>query len=455
MLNGMAEAFSDKTPVLAITGQVETRKVGSAVKQYVQQQVLVHPLASFTAEPECADAAPKVLDRALLRAMNRRELVHISLPKDLLHQTVSGNPMPPVQGIRYAPVSLSERALSHVLLAMESSERPLILAGTGALTAMQEVRALAEKWGAGLITTLGAKGTIEREFPLNLYGLGQGGSEPATLLLQECDMLLVVGSNWWPEDYTPVVKRVVQIDDNPEALGNAPTPEIALLARTEEVLPLLNKSFASTPKPAWRDRIRVLKYEWDELLQAEVDQEDEVHPGLLMRSLSRLDLDQCVITVDTGDHTVWFNRHYHGRCKRVLFSGEWRTMGFALPAAIAASLIYPGKRVICLVGDGSLNMVLSELATLVREGSNVTVIVLKNGSLAMEKNRVLNAGLKPIGVDLPEIDYTGVAGACGLRASKVERVSQLGKALQQSVNTEGPVLLEVSVTSPMLPHTKL
>ena len=454
MLNGLAEAAIDRTAVLALTGQVESKKIGSTAKQYLEQQVLLYPLASFTAEPGCAEAVGKVLPRALQRAVSRKELVHVSVPKDVLPQAAQ-------QAVTLRPTGLDatysprQDVMEQAIAMMGSSKKPLILAGIGAHAAMDEVVSLATQWGAGLITTLGAKGAVDRDFPLNLYGLGQGGSELATAVLQECDLLLVIGSNWWPEEYAAKNLKVIQVDIDPEAVGSAPAPQIALVGRTEDIVPQLRLALRSKSLPMWGQQIRTQRDKWEAVLSAEIDQEDTLHPGLLMQALAKITGAENVITVDTGDHTVWFSRHYHGRCKKVLFSGKWRTMGFALPAAMAAAFVYPGRRVICLVGDGSLNMVLSELATLAREGLNVMVIVLKNGALTMEKNRVLNAGLNPVGLDLPEIDYVRVAEGCGVKAVRVNTVSELAGALDQGMSVEEPMLIEVNVTSPMLPHTKL
>jgi len=455
MLNGLGEAYGDKLPMLAITGQTELKKIGSEAKQYLEQQSMLRPLACYSAEVVDAEAMGKVLPLALLKAHVRRQLTHLSVPKDILQQPSSAQVMSPPIGLM-PHLSPSPIALKVAFEIMNKSRQPLILAGLGARRAMPEIIKLAEAWGAGIITSLGAKGAISREHQLYLHGLGQGGSEPASELLSQCDVLLLIGCNWWPSDYAVAnVANVIQVDINPEAINCGAHPHVALIGDAQDVTWQLRAGLTTEADATWRQVIVDGKAKWEAHIEAEVVPSSCLHPAVVMRELERLGLTESIFTVDTGDHTVWFNRHFHGLCQRVLFSGKWRTLGFALPAAITAGLVEPQRRIICIIGDGGLNMVMSELATLVRENLLVTVVVIKNHTYAIEKNRMENAGLTTVGVDLPAIDYVKVAEACGLAAQAANDLLSLQKSLQQALAHQGPYLISVEVGNPHLPHVKL
>lgn len=455
MLNGLGEAYGDKLPVLALTGQVEMSKIGTEGKQYLEQQVMLRPLAAYSAEVVDTEAVGKVLPMALLKALTRRQLTHVSIPKDLLPQMTSATAMARPLGLENNYM-LSALALKQALQLINTSRRPLILAGLGAFSAMPELVKLAQAWGAGIITSLGAKGALARNEPNYVFGLGQGGSEAASQLLASCDLLFVVGCNWWPNEFISTPPHVIQVDINPEAIGCGPIPHVALIGDAREVSWQIRAELRTEASPEWLQIISQEKSRWEGKLSQELQSESgALHPARVMKTLEDLNLTEIFCTVDTGDHTVWFNKHYHGLCRRVFFSGKWRTMGFALPGAIAAALTEQGTRVLCITGDGCLNMGLAELATLARENLPVTVLVLNNHAYTMEKNRMLNAGLAPVGVDLPAIDYVKVAQACGLQTVGVADEQGLKSALQQALQSHGPCLISVEVGSPMLPHTTL
>lgn len=456
MLNGLGEAYGDKLPVLALTGQVELSKIGTEAKQYLEQQVMMRPLAAYSAQVVDADAVGKVLPLALLKSMSRKQLTHVSVPKDLLTKTTTAQVMARPIGLD-PHIIPSASALKAALDAIGRSRRPLILAGVGAHNAMPDVVKLAQLWGAGIVTSLGAKGSISRQEPLYLYGLGQGGSAVASELLSKCDLLLVIGCNWWPDDYAIAdAAQVIQIDINAESVGCGKAPHIALIGEAQEVTWQIRSELKTQAEPSWVEIVANAKLKWElHLAEDLVHTAERMHPAVVMTELEKLSLTDAIYTIDTGDHTIWFNRHFHGLCHRVLFSGKWRTMGFGLPAAIAAALVHPGKRVICVTGDGCLNMVLTELATVVRENLPVTIVVLNNHAYSIEKNRMLNAGLPTIGVDLPAIDYVKAAEACGMSGESVADEEELRQALGRALEGSRPYLIAAEVSEAMLPHVKL
>lgn len=155
-----------------------------------------------------------------------------------------------------------------------------------------------------------------------------------------------------------------------------------------------------------------------------------------------------IVALDVGDHTVWFNRIFSGDSQTILTSGSWRTMGFGLPAAISAKLAQPERQVIALVGDGSLAMSLSEFLTAVRYRVPLTVVVMNNGYLAMEKDKMEMKMMDPTLTAITNPDFAKFAEACGGKGFRVERPADLENALNEAVNSNQPALVDV-ITSPV------
>jgi pyruvate dehydrogenase (quinone)/pyruvate oxidase len=178
-------------------------------------------------------------------------------------------------------------------------------------------------------------------------------------------------------------------------------------------------------------------------------------PQRAVRVLSETIPPQSIVTLDTGDHTLWFNRIFENRGQRVLLSGRWRTLGFAVPAAIAARLSYPEWPVVALAGDGGVVQTLLEFKTAVRERLAIVVVVFNNGCYAIEKNRMEVAGLEPLGSTLDNPDFAAVAEACGGIGRKADTPEQLRYFLKEALILKLPTLIEVSVAAPRVPHTKI
>lgn len=163
-----------------------------------------------------------------------------------------------------------------------------------------------------------------------------------------------------------------------------------------------------------------------------------------------------IICLDVGDHVIWFNRHFAGNQHFVQLSGTWRSMGFGLPAAIASKLAEPERQVLLITGDGGLQMVMGELSTASALEAGIVVIVVNNGALAMEHNRMITAGFEPVGTELNSPDFQEVAKACGWQGQRVDDGAQLAAALEaamQSAQRGKPALLDVITADTMTPNT--
>lgn len=451
LLGGLGDAHSDRVPLLALSGQVATGEIGTGAKQYVDQQTLVQPLVGYTALLSHPDAAGSVLPAALRRALGQGRPTHIALPKDLLAQPCSAPITWPEPFLRAAPAP-GPAVIDGALQRMAAAERPLLLIGQGARAAGAAVLELAERWGAGIVQTLPAKGAVPGTHPLVLGGLGDGGADAAHTALHEADLLLCVGATWWPRRYVPAELPVIKVDRRPEQIGGAMAVVYGLAGDAQSVLVRLAAGLAPAARPQWRERLGGLRRDWLARLAAETEPGDgPLPPQHIVRALEQALPADAVISLDTGDHTVWFGRAFSGERHTVLVSGWWRSLGCGLPGALAAALAVPERRAVALVGDGSLQSLLGELVTAAELALPVTVVVVNNKVMAIEHNRATARGYRPLGAAPAGPDFAAVARACGLAGRRAENATELAAALKSALAGSAPVLIDVSAANPPAP----
>ncbi|MET3575599.1 thiamine pyrophosphate-binding protein [Bhargavaea ullalensis] len=455
LLNGLGDAHADRAPVLALTGQAPTDKIGKTVPQFINQQDLMKPFAAYSANVASPDTALDLLEKAVGTALNQRAVTHLSVPKDLFMAQSEAEPRQLPEVIEGASVFTKE-SLQKAADIMKSAQRPMILAGSGAADAAGDLKELAELWGAGILASLGGKGLVEEEFPLMLQGIGEGGNPHAAALFKEADAVLLAGTTWWPEGYVPEGARVIQIDRHFDQIDKNLPVDVGITGKTEEVMSLLIEGLSGfSPSQGWVNRCKKVKEKWDR------QNEDEghtggfpVHPSRIIRALDRTVARDAIVSLDTGDNTVWTNRNFRQTDQTFIFSGYWRTMGFGLPGAMAAKLANPEKQVVAIVGDGGLQMVLADLLTATRYKLDITVVVLNNESLQMEADKLKVLGAKGVGTDLTNPDFVRLAKSCGWQAFRPESAEELESVMEKALNTVGPSLVDVQTAQAFFPETE-
>ena len=455
LINGLADAFMDRVPVLAITGQVARKDIGANKKQYVDQQSLLRPLVSYTGLLCDPAAAPQVLENAWRTAFAGKSVSHFSVPMDVLAMPCKAAIIPPAPYLGTQPRSPAG-VVEGALELMRESHRPVILAGSGSREAAGVLGELSLRWGAAIVTTLAGTGVVDRYHPYYVGGLGHAGSPSSTRLLSQADLCLVVGANWWPKNYVPKGIPVIQIDLNPAHIGSTMPVAYGLVGDAQSILEQLSGSIIPDTNREWTGLIRKEINSWLTRLEQETSvQSSPVHPAALIRSIQELAPDDAIICLDTGDHTVWFGRVFRPVRQQVLLSGKWRTMGFGLPAALAAKINRPAQKVLALVGDGGFAMTMADFLTAVKYNLDVTIVVMNNSCLAMEKNKMVAGGLLPEGTSLQNPDFAGYANSCGGLGLRVEHSRELVPALRDALNNGGPSLVDVKTSALAVPGTTM
>jgi len=450
LINGLADAKNDRVPVLAITGQVDSSQIGTDTKQYIDQSRLLSAVVSYSGLIAHAAACPSVFVKALRTAVALGTTVHIEITADMWNQPVTVPVRTPEPYLKTACAS-DETVLRQLIDRLNQAERPAILVGRGIQRCGSEVIKLAEKWQAGIAHSLPAKGHVPGNHPLVLGGLDEGGSEAARRLFEEADLILILGSTWWPKPFVPSSAQIIQIDADPLNIGRMAPASFGAAGDLAKIIPLISQAICPADRTSWVNRLHVMRKEWESRIAPELLPAEPIPPGFLIKTLEDRIATDAVIALDVGDHTVWFNRIFTGSGQTVLASGNWRTMGFGLPAAISAKIARPDHQVVALVGDGGFAQSMAEFATAVRYQLPITVIVMNNGWLAMERDKMALKGMNPEALTLTNPDFGRYAEICGGRGFSVAQSDRLADALNEAFNCNMPAIVDVKTAAPLFP----
>ncbi|HLX46398.1 MAG TPA: biosynthetic-type acetolactate synthase large subunit [Bryobacteraceae bacterium] len=475
LVTGLVDAMMDSIPVVAITGQVSTKLIGSDAFQEADTFGITRSCTKHNFLVKTLADLPQAIHEAFhIAATGRPGPVLVDIPKDVFQAQA-----------HYAPVSAihlpgykvyTEGHAGQIRRAAQmiwEAKKPYVYAGGGivAADASEELRELVELVGAPTVCTLMGLGSLPSSHPNFVSMPGMHGSYAANMGMSDCDLLIALGVRF--DDrvtgrlaaFAPHAK-VIHVDIDPAEIGKIRAAELPIVGDVKRVLKKMNQALQETAgefksknesaRQEWTARIK--DWQRQHPLEPEVS-EDEIKPQHLVSEMDRLSGGEAIVASDVGQHQMWaaqFIRFNNPR--QWINSGGLGAMGFGLPAAIGAQFARPDKLVFALVGDGGFQMSIPELATVANHALPVKIIVMNNGYLGMVRqwqelfynNRLSSVELE--GFPDPE----KLAGAYGFKGSTVERPGQLRSALEAAVREPGPYLLNVKVTPfenvyPMVP----
>lgn len=444
MINGLAEAQMGHYPVIAITGQVPLSKMGTHYKQYIDQQQLIQSVSSYSCLVAHPDAIVEVLTNAIHASLTGSTVTHLSIPEDLFMMKTGSVPRPQ---IHFAKSSLDKNEIREAVIQMKYAKRPLIMVGSNVRSCSSEIVRLSEHWGAAIVHAYGAIGSIPDGIPTMLGGVGESGNKFATDLFKQADVVLQIGTNWWPELNLTDQAKVILIHSSNQHLNLSVPLDLGLIGRIPEIVSLLTEEFAAEVYQTnieWMSQVHKAKQMWITLNEKERNiSEFPLYPSRIVKAIETIISEDAIIALDIGDSNLWFGRNFRAKHQDVLVSNQWRTMGFGLPAALAAKYSMPNRQVVCIVGDGGLEMVLAELLTAVRYKLNISLILFNNGSLQMEADKMRMKGLVPFGYDLTNPDFVTLAESCGWTAVRMNLFDEPEIVFNQALDSLKPVFIEV------------
>ncbi|AAM01746.1 acetolactate synthase large subunit [Methanopyrus kandleri] len=471
LVTGIATAYMDSSPVIAITGQVPTTMIGKDAFQEVDAVGVFMPITKHNYQIGKPEEIPEVVKEAFKIAITGRPgPVHIDVPKDVQEAEVDVE-IPKtveVEGLnvvkRGHPVQIKRAA---ELLA--EAERPVILAGGGCVisNATRELIELAELLGAPVATTLMGKGAFPEDHPLALGMAGMHGTKAANYALTECDVLLAVGCRFSdrttgdPSGFAPEAK-IIHIDIDPAEIGKNIPVDVPIVGDAKLVLRDLIKELKRRKylreRKRWGERIEELKAEV-EMPPESTESDQRISPRELVRVLHEALKDRdYILTTDVGQNQMWMARYFPvEEPRRFISSGGLGTMGFGLPAALGAKVAAPEKTVVAVVGDGGFLMTAQELATAVDNDIEVKVFVMDNrllGMVAQWQRLFYDERLSESKLD-EKTDIVKLTESYGAAGITVEEPSELESAVEEAFETPGTVVVDVFVDPeeiiPMVP----
>ncbi|CUI88012.1 thiamine pyrophosphate-requiring protein [Achromobacter xylosoxidans] len=470
LLNGLYDAKMDHQPVVAIVGQQARSALGGDYQQEVDLVNLFKDVAhEFVHMVTSPLQARHMVDRAMRIALERRSVVCLIFPNDV--QDLEAVPVPPREhgtvhtgiGVTSHAAVPPEAALANAADLLNRGERVAMLVGAGALSAGAEVRAVAERLGAGVAKALLGKAVLPDALPYVTGAIGLLGTQPSWEMMNECDTLLMVGTSFPYAEFLPKEgqARAVQIDVDGRQLSLRYPVEVGLVGDARLTLEALLPRLEPKSSNSWRERIEKSVRRWRETVTARAMVEAKpVNPQRPFLELSSRLPPHSIITCDSGSAANWYARDVQldeGMMASV--SGGLASMGCGVPYAVAAKLAYPERPVIALVGDGAMQMLgINELITIAHRWKDwsdptLVVLVLNNGDLNLVtwEQRVMGGDPRFAASQwLPEFSYADYGRMLGLEGIRVTSPDEVGPAWDRALAAGRPAVLEV-VTDPEMP----
>jgi pyruvate dehydrogenase (quinone) len=470
LLNGLYDAKLDRAPVLAITGLQYHDLVNTFTQQDVELDKLFIDVAVYNARINGPAHVENVVELACRTAIAYRGVSHVTMPVDMQSMEASATPRSPRNLPRHVSDLMAESAhmptedqLERAAAILNEGSKVCILAGRGALGAAAELRQVAERLGAPVAKALLGKGALPDDSPYCTGGVGLLGTAPSQDALETCDTLLIVGSAFpYIEFYPkPGEARAVQIDLDPKMIGIRYPVEAALVGDSIRTLRALLPRLQQKADRSFLEQAQAGMQDWRALMEERGTRQDvPLKPQVVTHELNRLLTDDAIIATDSGTITSWVARHVSMRGEQMFScSGNLATMACALPYANAAALTYPGRQVVCVIGDGGFTMLMGELATAVKYKLDVKVVVISNNSLGQIKwEQMVFLGNPEYGCELQPIDFAAVARGFGIPGFTIEDPAQCAGILREALATPGPVVINAIVDPhepPMPPKATL
>jgi acetolactate synthase-1/2/3 large subunit len=455
LVTGIATAYMDSVPVVALTGQVPTGMLGNDAFQESDITGITMPVTKHNYLVKNGASLGRVVREAFyIAGTGRPGPVLIDLPKDVTTNQMldNGSDGGEVLLRGYQPTYRGHvRQIEKALTLIGEAERPVIYAGGGVIhsNASAELLEFAERAAIPVTTTLMGLGMLPCDHPLNLGMLGMHGTAAANYAITECDLLLAVGVRFDDrvtgklEAFAPNA-TIVHVDIDPAEIGKNKAVDIPIVGDVKTVLAAMLERMQKHPQTeGWRSRVSG----WKQRHPVTFPDDDHLRPQYIIRQLSDILKGEGIIVSEVGQNQMWTALHYCFRKPRTwLTSGGLGTMGYGFPAAIGAHFARPDMPVIDIAGDGSFQMNIQELGTVAQYDIPVKVFVLNNMFLGMVRQwQELFYDRRYSYTELPPVDFVGIAKAYGVDGIQVEEKEGVRPAIEAALAADGPFVLDFRI----------
>jgi pyruvate oxidase len=460
MLTGLWDANVDRSPTIALTGQVESQVLGTGNFQEVDLEAAYGDVAEFEATVLPDSQHAELATRAAKTAILERGVSHLIFPDEIQTMPAEGaDPGSPEGRLTPRDISPPAEKLQEAVEKLEDAERPVIVVGHGARFEMDGIVDLAERLDCPVVTTFKAKGQIPDSHPLAGGVLGRSGTPIASHFMNESDLLAVFGASFSNHTGIAAYKDIIHVDFDKMALGKFHSVDVPVwgeigvtVSELLERLPEGGNLAAESQREELTDRWEM----WREEKATRRDQPPErgVNYATAFEAMTRLVPDDAIIPVDVGNNTYAFGRYFEPEAQTILMSGYLGSIGFSFPAALGAwaatqepDTPWAGKPVVSVSSDGGFGQYMSEFTTAVKYDMDITHVLLNDDELGKISKEQRTGGWDVWQTDLENPDFAAFAENCGGRGVRVEAEEELDEGLETALGHNGPALVEVLTDS--------
>ncbi|MGN0641759.1 MAG: biosynthetic-type acetolactate synthase large subunit [Huintestinicola sp.] len=453
LLTAIATAYADSVPLIAITGQVSTDQIGCDVFQEVDITGSAQPFVKHSYLIKDASELPRIFKEAFyIAGTGRKGPVLIDVPIDVQNAMIDFEYPETVKMRTYKPTFKGNPLqINKICAALEKAERPLICAGGGVFLsgAEKELRAFAEKANIPAVSTMMGLSLFPTEHPLYLGMLGMHGVNSANRAVTLCDTMILVGARVGDRavkspTFLAENKKIIHIDIDPAEIGKNIPVDIPLVGDCKSILSEITEKISNTGHEAWLSELAEIK----NIVPETEETEGFINPKMFMKKLSAALPTDTICVADVGQNQIWCTDNYDFReGGRFLTTGGMGTMGYSVPCGIGAKMAAPDREVVVVCGDGSFQMQMMELATMMQEKLPLKIIIMRNNRLGMVREvQTRNYNDHQIGVHLDgSPDFVALAKAYGIESERVCTMAEAESKISRLVNSDKPYLLECNV----------
>ncbi len=460
MLTGLWDANVDRSPTIALTGQVESQVLGTGNFQEVDLEAAYGDVAEFEATVLPDSQHAELATRAAKTAILERGVSHLIFPDEIQTMDAEGVEPGSPEGRRTPrDISPPEEKLAEAVDLTEGAQRPVIVVGHGARFEMDRVVELAERLDCPVLTTFKAKGQIPDSHPLAGGVLGRSGTPIASHFMNESDLLAVFGASFSNHTGIAEYKDIIQVDFDKMALGKFHSVDVPVWGEVGvtagellDRLPGSGDLTAESQRAELADRWNTWREE--KATRRDTPAERGVNYATAFEAMTRVVPDDAVIPVDVGNNTYAFGRYFEPEHQSVLMSGYLGSIGFAFPAALGAwaatqepDTPWAGRPVVSVSSDGGFGQYMSEFTTAVKYDMDLTHVLLNDDELGKISKEQRTGGWDVWQTDLVNPDFADFAENCGGLGVSVESDDELDAAIEQAIEYDGPALVEILTDS--------
>jgi len=447
LINGLYDAHRSSASVLAIASTIPIKEFGTGFFQETNTIRLFDDCSCYNQIAAIPAQLPRMLQAALQNAVHKKGVAVLGLPGDITDLPAVAAETTTMLFRNRPIVRPSEDELLQLAELINSHKKVTIYCGLGAADARKEVIQLAEMLKAPIAYSYKAKMAIQYDNPYEVGLTGLLGIPSAYHAMHECELLVLLGTDFPYTPFMPVENKIVQIDIKPENLGRRAKLDLGLCGDVKDTLQALLPLLGMKEDATFLDQQLEFYQEVKKNLQTYVKDSgkpNEIHPEFVASVINELAAKDAIFTVDTGMCCVWAARYTDGTGgRKMLGSFNHGSMANAMPQAIGAALSRPDQQVIALCGDGGISMMLGDLMTIVQYQLPVKIIVFNNRSLGMVKLEMQVAGIPDLETDMLNPDFVKIAEAMGIKGIGINDPEDVKAGLKKAFMHEGPVLVSV------------